>query len=96
MTGVAFNTALKFVADVGRVCSIYQDETFRNLKCKRLQCDAIWSFVGTKEKNVSAEQKNKGWGDSWTWVAIDTETKLVPCWFVGPRNAEAANHFMQI
>jgi len=94
MTGVSISAVMKFVADVGRVCSEYQDKTFVNLKCRRLQCDEIWSFVGAKEKNVSKENKANGWGDAWTWVAIDTETKLVPCWFVGPRNAEAANHFM--
>lgn len=94
MTGVSVNTVMKFVADVGRVCSNYQDKTFKNLKCKRLQCDEIWSFVGAKKKNTSEEKKAQGWGDAWTWVALDTETKLVPCWFVGERSAEAAYHFM--
>lgn len=94
MTGASVNTVMKFVADVGRVCSIYQDKTFRNLQCKRLQCDEIWSFVGAKKKNASDEKKAQGWGDAWTWVALDTETKLVPCWFVGERSAEAAHDFM--
>ena len=94
MTDVAFNTVLKFLPDVGRVCSIFQDKIFVNLKCKRLQCDEIWAFVGAKEKNTKDEKKATGWGDVWTWTAIDTETKLVPCWFVGERNAQAAHHFM--
>lgn len=63
MTGFAVNTIAKFVVDVGRVCSIHQDKVFRNLNCKRLQCDEIWSFVGAKEKNATKEQKAKGWGD---------------------------------
>lgn len=94
MTGVAVNTVAKFVVDVGRVCSVYQDKHFVNLPCKRLQCDEIWAFVGAKEKNASKEQKAKGWGDAWTWTAIDCDTKLIPCWFVGERNARAAFHFM--
>ena len=94
MTGVAFNTALRFVSEAGRACSIYQDETFRNLTCKRLQCDEIWSFVGCKAKNTTNETKAKGWGDVWTWTAIDADTKLVPCWFIGTRDASAAWHFM--
>lgn len=94
MTSVAVNTVMKFVADVGRVCSIHQDKVFRNLKCRRLQVDEIWAFCGAKQKNATPEQKAKGWGDVWTWTAIDAETKLVPCWLVGNRGAEAASHFI--
>lgn len=94
MTGASMCAVMKFVADVGRVCADYQDLIFVNLKCKRIQCDEIWSFVGAKAKNASAENKAKGWGDAWTWVAIDTETKLVPCWLVGPRDAETAMEFI--
>lgn len=94
MTGVHRTTVMKLLADLGRACSIYQDRAFRNLTCKRIQCDEIWSFVGAKEKNASAEKKAEGWGDVWTWTALDAETKLVPCWFVGTRDAGAAYHFM--
>ena len=68
VTGVAFNTVLKFVADAGRACAIYQDETFHNLPCKRLQCDEIWSFLGCKAKNVTDKNAGQGWGDIWTWT----------------------------
>lgn len=94
MTGVSRNTIDKLLIDLGRVCSEYQDKAFVNLKCKRLQCDEIWSFVGAKEKNVSAEKKAEGWGDVWTWVALDPDSKLVPTWFVGNRDAGCAYHFM--
>ncbi len=94
MTGVAFNTVLKFVADAGRACAIYQDETLRNLPCKRLQCDEIWSFIGCKAKNLTEKNAGNGWGDIWTWTAIDADTKLVPCWYVGTRDAQAAAIFM--
>lgn len=95
MTGVAKNTVVKLLADLGEACADYQDRAFRNLKCKRIQCDEIWSFVGSKQKNVPADKVGEfGYGDVWTWVAIDADTKLVPCWMVGPRNAEAANEFI--
>src|SRR5271156_3167155 len=94
MTGVAKNTVVKLLADLGKACSEYQDKTFRNLTCKRLQCDEIWSFVGAKEGNIPTEEKGKGRGDCWTWTAIDAETKLIPCWFVGNRDGDAAYHFM--
>jgi IS1 family transposase len=94
MTGVAKNTVVKLLCDLGRACSEYQDKTFRNLPCKRIQCDEIWSFVYAKGKNCPTEQRAKGGGDAWTWVALDPDSKLVPCWFIGPRHAGAAYHFM--
>lgn len=94
MTGVAVNTVMKFVVDVGRVCSVHQDMMFVNLPCKRLQCDEIWSFIGAKQKNLSEKTKAQRWGDVWTWTAIDSDTKLIPCWLVGERSAAAAHHFM--
>src|ERR1043166_3879509 len=87
MIGIAKNTVTKLLVDIGRACSEYQDKAFRNLKCKRIQCDEIWSFVGSKAKNTSAEKKAKGNGDCWTWTALCPDTKLIPCWFVGDRSA---------
>lgn len=94
MTGIHRTTILKLLVELGDACSAYQDKVFRNLRCKRIQCDEVWSFVGAKEKNVTQEQKAEGWGDCWTWTAIDADTKLIPCWFVGPRNGSSAYHFM--
>ena len=94
MTGVARNTINKLLVDLGAACSEYQDKTFVNLPCKRIQCDEIWTFVGSKEKNTSREKKAQGWGDAWTWVALDADTKLVPTWFVGTRDAGVAYHFI--
>src|SRR5450432_2962227 len=94
MTGVAKNTVAKLLCDLGRACSEYQDKAFRNLRCRRLECDEIWTFVLAKEKNCSAKLKAKGAGDVWTWVALDADTRLVPCWFIGGRHATAAYHFM--
>jgi len=94
MTGTHRTAIQKLLVELGAACSSYQDRVFRNLKCGRIQCDEIWAFVGAKAKNASAEKKAQGWGDVWTWVAIDPETKLIPCWYVGTRDAGAAYHFM--
>lgn len=94
LTGTAINTVVKLLCDAGRVCSEYQDKTFRNLPCRRIQCDEIWSFIGCKEKNATPEHKAQGWGDVWTWTALDPDTKLVPCWFIGTRDGSAAYHFI--
>jgi IS1 family transposase len=95
ITGVSKSAILKLLADVGEACAAYQDRVMRNLTCKRLQCDEIWAFVAKKEKNVrSGDEKMRGYGDAYTWTAIDPETKLIPCWHVGTRNAASANAFI--
>jgi IS1 family transposase len=95
MIGVAKHTILKLIADLGSVCADYQDRTFRNLKCKRIQCDEIWQFCYAKEKNVPTDKKGQfGYGDVWTWVAIDADTKLVPSFMLGNRDAHTANLFI--
>ena len=77
MTGAAKNTVVKLLGDIGCACAEYHNRHVRNLKVRRLQCDEIWSFVGCKKKNASPEQKAEGWGDIWTWIGIDADTKLV-------------------
>jgi hypothetical protein len=95
MTGYSKNTLAKLLVDVGAVCAVYQDRVFRNRKLRRIQCDEIWSFVGMKDKNLPADKAGMfGYGSVWTWTALDADTKLVPCWMVGPRNGEAAQMFM--
>jgi len=95
LTGVAINTVIKLLCDAGRACSAYQDKVFRNLKCKRIQCDEIWSFVYAKDKNVPEDMKGQpGVGSVWTWTALCPDTKLIPCWLVSSRDAGAAYHFM--
>ncbi|HVV51677.1 MAG TPA: hypothetical protein VHO06_18560 [Polyangia bacterium] len=95
MTGVAKNTIVKLLADLGRACEAYQIEKLVNLPCKRLQCDEIWSFVGAKQKNAPADKQGQwGIGDVWTWTAICADTKLVPSWLVADRSAEAARDLL--
>lgn len=93
ITGASKNTVLKLLADVGRACALYQDQAMRNLTCKRIECDEIWSFVGTKAKNVKPEHP-ESFGDCYTFTAIDPDTKLMPCWLVGVRSRQCAFDFM--
>jgi len=96
MTGIAKNTVAKLLIKAGTACSIYQNRILRNLTCKKIQCDEIWSFCYAKQKNVPVDKRGQfGYGDVWTWVAIDPDTKLVVSWLVGLRNAEWANIFMK-
>ena len=95
ITGKSINTVTKLLVDVGTACDLYQNEHLRNLKCKRVQVDEIWSFCGMKEKNVPPMRKGEfGKGDVWTWVAIDAETKLVPSWLIGTRGYRYARLFI--
>ena len=95
VTGVSKNTVAKLLADAGRACSEYQDRAFRNLKCRRVQVDEIWSFVYAKQAHVpKAKAAPDNAGDVWTWTAIDADTKLVPSWLVGSRDGDAAKTFI--
>lgn len=86
MAGCSFNTVSKLLLDVGAACTEYQDRTLRDLRSTEVQCDEIWSFVGSKAKNVPEDRKDEfGVGDVWCWVAIDAESKLVPTWLLGER-----------
>ena len=96
MTGIAKNTIVKLLADLGTACAAYHDDHVRGLACKRIQCDEIWSFVYSKAKNVPEEkQGHYGYGDVWTWVAIDADSKLVVSYMLGSRDSTYANAFMQ-
>ena len=95
ITGVSKNTLAKLVEDAGQAFSEYQDRAFRNLTCQRLQVDEIWSFCYAKAKNVAtAKAAPEGAGDIWTWTAIDADTKLIPSFYVGNRDAECAQAFI--
>jgi IS1 family transposase len=95
MTGVAKNTVTKLLVDLGTACSVYQDQVMRDLTCERIQADEIWTFCGAKAKNVPVEKYgDPNYGDVWTWVAIDADTKLVPSYRVGSRDLQEAQLFM--
>jgi IS1 family transposase len=96
LTGVAKNTVVKLLVEAGAACAKFMDQKMRDLPCKRLQADEIWSFVYAKQKNVTAKMAGERIaGDVWTWLAIDADTKLVPCWMLGQRDASAARDFME-
>jgi IS1 family transposase len=92
---VSINTVSKLLVDAGKFCADLHDREVRNVKAKRVQCDEIWSFTGAKQKNVAA-MKNpvEGAGDTWTWTALDSDSKLLISWLVGGRDGEYALAFM--
>jgi IS1 family transposase len=95
MTGVSKVTILRLLEALGPACAEYQDKAIRNVSCKRIQCDEIWQFCYAKDKNVPAEKRGTfGFGDVWTWVAIDPDTKLVVSYTLGTRGAQTAKRFM--
>ena len=95
MTGVARMTVEKLLRDLGTACVQYQDEHLRNLNCRRIECDEIWSCVYAKQKNVErAKNAPEVAGDVWTWTALDADTKLVPSWLIGSRDAGSAYAFI--
>jgi IS1 family transposase len=96
LTGVSKKTVMRALVEVGRVCEDFQSRMFRNLTCKRIQLDEMWSFNYCKEKNVTSAiaEKVPGAGDVWLWVAIDADTKLVPCWTIGDRGPQTAYDFV--
>jgi len=95
MTGAAKGTVLKLLVDLGRVCEVYQRTALVDLKCRRIQCDEIWSFCYSKAKNVPEGMKGQeGVGDVWTWTALDSDSKLIVSYLVGTRDAGCADEFM--
>lgn len=88
---VSINTVSKLLVEAGEACLILHDDTVRNVKASRIQCDEIWSFCHAKAKNVAtAKAAPEGAGDVWTWTAIDADTKLIVSYFVGDRSGESA------
>jgi len=95
MTGAAKNTVTKLLVDIGRAVSYYQDDHLRGLYARRVEVDEIWSFCYAKKANVPEEHRNEfGYGDVWTWVALDADSKLAITWLVGERGADYARVLM--
>ncbi|MCB1782527.1 MAG: DDE-type integrase/transposase/recombinase [Alphaproteobacteria bacterium] len=93
VVGVSINTVAKLLADAGEACETYHNDNVRNVKAERVQCDEIWSFCYSKQKNVPTGKEGEA-GDVWTWTAIDSDSKLIISWMAGGRDADSANDFM--
>jgi IS1 family transposase len=96
MTGVAKKTVMRLLVEVGDVCADYQDKVFQNLNCRRLQLDEMWAWIYCKQKQRTEKiaKAHPDAGDIWLWVAVDADTKLVPCWTLGSRDARTARDFV--
>jgi IS1 family transposase len=95
MADVSKNTVVKLLIEAGQACQQYHDEHVRGLNSRRIQCDEIWSFTYAKAKNVpTAKAAPEGAGDTWTWTAIDADTKFAVSWLVGGRDSDYAIAFM--
>ncbi len=95
MTGFSKRAVSRLGVELGEACERFANRIMVNLPCTLIQCDEIWAFCGAKEKNVSVDRKAEGWGDVWTFVAIDPVTKLIPCWFVGERTTMNCYKFLR-
>ena len=92
---MSFNTVGKLLIDAGKVCADLHDELVRNVTASRIQCDEVWSFTYAKQKNVAtAKAAPEKAGDTWTWTALDSDSKLIVSWLVGGRDGEYAIAFM--
>src|ERR1700722_8215569 len=95
LVDVAINSVMKLMIEAGKACAEYQWENLVDLPCKRIQCDEIWSFCYAKDINLPEDKRDKfGYGSVWTWTAICADTKLIPCWYIGTRDAGAAYEFI--
>ena len=96
MTGTAKGTVIKLLADVGKACAEYQDKALKNIQSRRIQCDEIWSFCYAKQKNVPENKQGQfGYGDVWTWIAIDVDSKLVISRLVGLKDCRMCHRIYQ-
>jgi IS1 family transposase len=95
MTGIHRDTVMRLGVKVGQKCATILDNKMHNLPCNKLQLDEIWGFVGKKQRRVREVEESRKIGDAWTFCALDAETKIVPCFRVGKRDAETANAFLR-
>ena len=92
---VSINTVGKMLIDAGTACAAFHDEKVRGVKSKRVQVDEVWSFTAAKQKNVPHMKRPvDGAGDTWTWTALDADSKLIVQWFVGGRDGYSAKLFI--
>lgn len=93
-TGIHRDTIMRLGIRIGNTCAKIMDEKMRDLNCQKLQLDEIWGFVGKKQRNTTADEETIGLGNAWTFIAIDADSKIVPSFRVGKRDAPTANEFV--
>jgi IS1 family transposase len=94
MTGVHRDTIMRLMIRIGNACEAIMDQKMRGLKCKKIQVDEIWCYVGKKQRHLKENDDPNSYGDFWTWVAIDADSKLVPTHKVGKRDSQMAYQFI--
>ena len=94
MTGVHRDTIMRLLVKIGAGCEVIMDHTMRHLPCKNIQVDEIWSFIGKKQRNLKKEDNRLITGDMWTYVALDSDSKLIPAYRISKRNAKNTRAFM--
>lgn len=94
MTGVHRDTICRLLVRIGEGCANLLDAKMVDLGCERLELDELWAFVGKKQRQVTDKDDESRVGDQWTYVAIDADTKLIPSFFVGKREAQNTNAFV--
>ncbi len=95
MTGVHRDTIMRLMVRTGEACQELLDAKMRHLRCRLVECDEIWTFCFVKQKRLNGDHNHAEMGDQYVFVALDAETKLVPCFCVGKRNPETTWHFIQ-
>lgn len=95
MTGVHRDTVMRLGVRVGEGCQKLLDSKMRGLNCERVEVDETWGFIYCKQKTTNAKQFSQDeTGDIWTWIALDADTKLVPCFAIGDRSKYMAQNFI--
>jgi IS1 family transposase len=94
MTGIHRDTIMRLGVRMGNGCAAIMDSTMRDLNCRLIQMDEIWGFVGKKNRNASTAERRAGFGDIWTFVAVDVESRMVPAYLVGKRDGYHADTFV--
>jgi IS1 family transposase len=96
ITGASKVTILKLLADIGKVCQEFHDRTVVHVEAQRIQCDELWAFCYSKARNIPEEKRGlEGYGDVWTWTAIDADSKLMVSYLVGTRDMDYGRAFMR-
>src|SRR5438477_8415129 len=95
MTGINRNTIMNLGVRIGKACEKIMDERMRNLACSKIQMDEVWGFVGKKQRNLRIGDDYRFVGDVWTFVSVDADSRMVPNYFIGKRDAYSANCFVE-